>query len=462
MVRDLLVGDVVVGDLLVASLMPAQAEALRARKVAALTGATALAAVALALCIRSTEGSLIGLVVFGLAVAIAELRPVHVSRGGERQSFTLTEGPLVVALALSPSRWVVLVLVAAVVLAQVHRRLPAYKLAFNAAQFALATAVACVVAQVVTGDTGTLLGIAAFVVVNDGLVRSVLAVATGQQLGRPLAGASWAWVLHVAAISSIALLASHIFERDPAMLPAFAAPAVLILWSQEQSTRRRASSTVSLALARHARELYAGRGDDSASLVARTVRELLAAERVELLVLDGIRVKRTRDAGGEVTHGGASHEVLRGGWPAQVLSVPNGAIDGHWIGIAVGGTAPRALIGVWRDPSQEPFGPGDLVLLSTLAAETSGWLDARPGSRPDLPVVDLRGHGTEAAGALETLRRVRHLLETDFSVGSRHRRAALADDLLTAEERLSAFLADLVAPHNRRDDVVVMGQWRPT
>lgn len=455
-----MVRHVLVCDLLVASLMPLRTEAQRVRGVAALTVATGLTAVALVLCIEGTHGSIVGLLLFGAACAVTELRPVHLSRGGERQSFTLTEGPLVVALALEPGRWIVLVLVSAVVLAQVRRQLPAYKLAFNAAQFGVATALACVIAERVPGDAGTLLGLVVFVLVNDGLVRLVLGVATGQGNLRPLAGASWPWLLHVVAISSTALLASHTYELDPAMLPAFAAPAVLILWSQEQSTRRRVRSSVSLALAEQAKELYAGRGDHSAALVARTVRELLAASRTELLALDGMRLNRTRDVDGTVTHASVSHEVLREGWPACVLAMPEGALRGHWIGIAVGGSDPSALIGVWRDPSQEPFRPSDLVLLSTLAAETSGWLEAREGGT-DRPAVDLRDRGGDAAGALEAVRLVRQRLETDATVVSLRHRTSLADDLLAAEEKLSSFLADLVSPAEQQpDDVVVIGRWQ--
>lgn len=438
--------------------------AVASRRATALTVALAVVAIPFALLADGDTGSLLWLAVLAAVVTVAELRPVHVARNGQRHSFTLTEGPLVAALALAPGRWIVVAIAAGVLLAQVLRRLPHYKVAFNVAQFGLATGVATVTAQTVGGSLGVALGVAAFTLVNDSVVRVVIALTTGRAAGRPLQDTGLGWLLHVAAVSSIALLGAHVFLSDAGSLPAFIAPALLVLWSQEQSNKRRARSTVVQALAAQAGALYGRSSEESALLLARTAREVLAAARTELVLLgDDSIVVLTTDATG-VHRSRLSHAELITGWRGRVFESATATASGGWAGAVVGREVPRALLGIWREEGQEEFRSADVDLLQTLSDTVGEWLSITEQEGTSLldlrrRVADLGDDAKGMADALGMLAAIRAGLDTAEVAPSRA--ASLAADLRDVENRIASFASALMAEArcDSTDGIVATGQW---
>ena len=442
-------------------------------RVALLTVAIASAAILLSVTGTdpSPRASLTGLFLLAAAVAITELRPVHVGRDGQRQSFTLTEGPVVAALAMWPGRYIVVGVALGVLLAQSRRRMPVYKMSFNVAQFGLAAAVAIRCTGLVGGQVGVVLALVLFAVVNEGLVRLVLRVATGRPAS-PLHGPGVVWLLHVSAATSIGLLAAHVLGNEPGLLPAFAAPVLLIVWSQEQSGRRRARTAVQRVLANQATALYGRSSEETGALLTRTAREVLAAGKVELVLLGGGRLLRTTDDHGQIERGQMAPHLLAEGWPAEVLAASGSTSHDAWAGVVIGtGESPRALLSVWRDEGQEPFHAPDLAVLDTLAESAATWLDQLPAAADrtiDLrrTVAGLGPEGAHVAEALSAIRTVRQRLESVSSMASAAPvRASLASDLRDAEESIAAFVASLVTPTQRTEtasaetEMVVTGRW---
>ena len=470
LVRQLLVcGRLVTAGLLAPSRLPVTG------RVAVLTVGIAVAGVLLTVTGSPGGGPQAGLTVLvalALAVAITELRPVHVGRDGQRQSLTLIEGPVAAALAMGTGRFLVVGVALGVLLAQSRRRMPIYKLAFNVAQYGAAAAAADRCAVALGGQRGVIVGLVAFAVINEALVRLVLRVATGRRAEPGLHGAGLVWLLHVSAATSIGLLAAHVLGSEPELLPAFAAPVLLIVWSQEQSGRRRARTAVQRVLADQATALYGRSSEETGALLTRTAREVLAAGKVELVLLGGGRLLRTVDDHGDLERGQLPPHELADGWYAEVLSATGCAVRGVWAGIVVGsGTNPRALLSVWRDEDQEPFHAPNLALLETLAETAAQWLDQQPAQADrsiDLrrTVAGLGPEGAHVAEALSAIRAVRQRLESVSSMATAPTvRAGLADDLRDAEESIAAFVGSLVTPGQRTPsdvpsaELVVTGRW---
>ena len=435
------------------------------RRVRALTAVLWAASLVLLAVVDGATWSLPALVVLGGVVVLTELRPVHIGRNGQRHSFTLTEGPLVAALAIAPSRQVVLVVTAGVLVAQVARGLPRYKIAFNTAQFAVATAVATVLAQVVAGSVGVMLAVSAFMLLNDGLVRLVITLTTGRPAGRPMQDAGAVWLLHIAAVISIALLGAHMYLADARLLPAFLAPALLVLWSQEQANRRRARLTVVDTLAAQATAIYGRSSEETAVLLTRTAREVLAAGRTELVLLGDDSLVVFADGPDGVQRSRLSHTELISGWRGRVFEAVLATAEGTWAGVVVGREVPRALLSIWRDEDQESFRAQDVALLQTLADTVADWLsvpEQEDGTVLALRrrVLDFGSKGKDLADALGLLATVRHGLEATAGGPAQ---VALAADLRDVETLVARFVGALVIEQRLpQDGDVVTGQWLRT
>ncbi len=443
-----------------ASRSPSAAVAMR--RARAVTLALAALAVPLALLTDPASGSWRWIAVLAAVVTLTEMRPVHVARDGQRHSFTLTEGPLVAALALAPGRWIVLAVALGVLAAQLLRRLPHYKLAFNVAQFTAATTVATLTAQLVSGSWGVVLGVVAFTLVNDTVVRLMIALTTRQPAGRPLQDTGCGWLLHIAAVCSIALLGAHVFLDDPLSLPAFIAPAMLVMWLQEQSNKRRARATVVQALASQAAAFYGRSSEESALLLARTAREVLAATRTELVLLGAETIVVLTVDGDGLHRSRLGHAETVTGWRGRVFESVTAAKNGTWAGAVVGRDVPRALIGVWREADQEDFRDADVALLQTLADTVGEWLtvtEQEGGSLLDLRrrVADLGDDAKGIADALGMLAQIRASL--DATDGRRD--AALAADLKDVEQRIAAFVTAMMSEARpaSQDTIVATGRW---
>lgn len=309
---------------------------------AELTGRTTALAVAAALAV---------------CVAVTESRPLHVAHGRERHTFTFSEAPLVVALALGPGRLLVAGFVLGVAASQLWRRLALPKVMFNLGQYALAVACATAFAVQLDGPLGVVAGIAAFAVVNDVAVQLVLRVTAGRRVTLPLRGRAVVWFVHVAAVTSAALLVGPAVADERLLALALVAPLVLVTLSKRETTRQRTATTVAEAIAAGAvAQLPAGRAVRAALLesVARTV---LAADQAELVLL------------------GPTGAVPDARTRAVIAAGETGLVAGHEAGVAIGPqTAPYAVLLLRREDDHEPFRGTDLDPLRLLAEHGARWL----------------------------------------------------------------------------------------
>ena len=437
--------------------------------MAGLTALVALTAACVYGRLDPLSGHLLAALALMVGVALTELRPVHVARRGQRQSFTLTEGPLVFALALSPGRFVVVAVAAGLLIAQVVRRVPPLKLVYNVTQYTLAAAVAVLCATYVPGVGGVVIGIALFSLLNDFLIRLVIRIVTGQPQGHVLQGAGSAWFLHIGAVTSVALIAADTAQHSPGLLPAFLVPALLIQLSQEQANRRQARGVIAGALAQQAATLYGRASQESASLILRSARELLITSEVEIVLLssDGATSLRDTGAGHEHLCGRVSPEDLLTGWRGRVLELTQATVDGRWAGVVIGRETPHALLSVRRDAEAEPFCDSDRDLLQALADNVEDWLDVEAGDDDAVQVArrraaELGGGYAQVAEALGTVHRVGKIMLGDGASPTSHRDSYLAEELRTAAAALADFVSDLIAPAPAPAaavETVHTGQW---
>lgn len=443
----------------------ARAPRLEPKQIPALTGLLAGTAALLSLGLDAQVGNAWGATALLLGVLLTELRPVSLARRGHRQTFTLVEGPLVAALAVAPGRYAVLAVAGGLGLAQLLRSVAPYKALFNVSQYALATAAAVWCAQSTPGVAGVVLGIAVFALVNDGAMRLVLRMATGQARPRGPAGARREWLLHLAAVTSVALIAAQTLQHAPSLLPAFLVPALLLQRSQEQASRRRARGSVTTALAEQAASLYGRSSSESAALVLRSARELLAARGAEIVLLADSGATSLTDPGRgrELVRGTVPPADLLTGWRGRVLEAVHATAYGTSAGVVIGRRVPHALLQVTRGKEQERFGHSDLLLLQELADNVEAWLDV-DAARDDAVAatrrraVEVGGVYSVAAEALGVLDRVRYQLTTQSSPAS----LDLADELRIAEESLAVFVSELITLPVQREtevDTVQTGPW---
>ena len=407
-----------------------------------------------------------------VAVVVAELRPVTVGRRTQHQNFTLIEGPVVVAIALNPGVWVVLGVAVGLLVAQTWRRIVPYKMMFNLALFSAATALASACAVTVSGSAGVVLGITVFTVFNELLMRVVLWLATGMRFGYVWQESDLVRLLHVAAATSVGLIAATTWEHDPALLPAFLGPLVLVQWSQEQANRRQAQGNIARALAQQATSLYGRSSRESALLILRSARELLTCAEAEIVLLGPDGALSLRDGGQPGRPDELrldAHDLLEG-WTGEVLESVRAASRDRWAGVVIGRSEPVALLAVWRHDDQDVFREMDRALLQQLADDVRHWLvtdadmsDAVSTAR--MRAAELGGSYERVADALGGIVRVRQqLLALPLALGD-DTGARLGEELALAADAVAEFVAELVAIPEQpaaQLDVVHTGRWSAT
>ncbi len=434
----------------------------------------ALCALTLVLLLRLPAGDLAPMwwLLLVAAVVVAELRPVTVGRRTQHQNFTLIEGPVVVAIAVNPGLWVVLGVVMGLLVAQTWRRIVPYKMAFNLALFSAATALASACAAAVSGSAGVVLGIAVFTVFNELLMRVVLWLATGMRFGYVWQESDLVRLLHVAAATSVGLIAATTWEHDPALLPAFLGPLVLVQWSQEQANRRQAQGSIARALAQQATSLYGRSSRESALLILRSARELLTCAEAEIVLLGPEGALSLRDGGQPGRPDELrleAHDLIQG-WPGEVLEQVRAVSHDRWAGVVIGRDEPVALLSVWRDDDQDVFREMDRALLQQLADDVRHWLvtdadmsDAVSAAR--MRAAELGGSYERVADALGGIVRVRQqLLALPLPLGD-DSGARLGEELALAADAVAEFVAELVAIPEQgavQLDVVHTGRWSAT
>jgi hypothetical protein len=416
--------------------------------------------------VRGTTGSWIVAVLVAGGVVAAEARPLHFAHGGERRTFTFCEGPLVVGLVVGSGLLLVLGFTVGIVLTQLVRRLPVAKVLFNVAQYAAAASVAVLVSLHVSGIPGVVCALVAFALVNEIAVKLVLRITAGTPLGIPFGDRALIWFLHMAGATSVAIVAGRAVDRDGVLALAFVAPIVLVTYSQRETMKHHVAAQVLQAIAEQAVASQSTHRQTMTALMTRTAREVMAAGRAELLLLDGPCPLHVQDVGGEIQERRIGDDWYNSDewFRATLARGSTGATRSRWAGVVIGSeAAPRALLAVMRQPREEPFRNGDLQALQVLAGQATTWLenvDAEQGSK----VIDLDGGraGQQSPRVVELLIELDLLRSRlDKLTATSGRRVPLGE-LEESRRRLTDALSDVLGTDVALgDDAVAVGRWNP-
>lgn len=316
-----------------------------------------------------------------LAVALTEVAVVHLQFGRQRWTFSLTEAVIAGALVLSTGGWAVVAVALGVLAAQVVRRQPRLKLAFNVAQFAASAALAqALVVALGGGVVAAVVGMAGFWTLNYLLVAVVVSVTSQRSLWSLVASSALLSLLHTAGNSSIGLLAAHLAVDAPAGLLALVVPIALLWTSYDQEARRSAEARLFAELAR-GQEQVTGRSTDlSASVVVTAAARLFGGADVELVILtpEG-PVRWTGDEAQPPRRTRAEQAALDEPWVLRALGargVSVGTEAGRPYCAAVLGDPadPLAVLIARRRPGAASFGRREARLAAVLVGQAEAWL----------------------------------------------------------------------------------------
>ncbi len=227
----------------------------------------------------------------------AEMFPVHLDIRRNTWSATLTEIPLIIGLALSPSIDVVIGQIVGCVIAWgVIRRQALNKLAFNTSIAALEAALAVVVYHLIAGNESVLhpkVWVAAFAaMIVEGVVSSIgVAVAITALTGRPPTGVLENFFVSGVMASScgatLALCAAMVLRTQPWALGLLVGTAVILALGYHQlaATRRRYSGLQLLYGFTEAMQNSSAQSSVIEALLD-TTRKLLGADVAEVVLGD--------------------------------------------------------------------------------------------------------------------------------------------------------------------------------
>ena len=166
---------------------------------------------------------------------VAELFPLHLRHRTETETFSLTDGLWTSALILAPVSTLLLAVACGVFLAQVVRRLPARKVAFNVGQFVLAMWVATALFDALPHSgalrASTWAAAAAAMtmrfVVNEGLVAVVISLVEGEPIRVVVRNSLALDVLHSVGNVAVGIIGAVMWELAPAGVIVAAVPMLL-------------------------------------------------------------------------------------------------------------------------------------------------------------------------------------------------------------------------------------------
>lgn len=177
----------------------------------------------------------VAVVILLLATAAAESIELRLLHRNVLRAFTLLETAVVADLLLLPPASALLAVVAGVGISQLVRRREARKVAWNVAQFAVATALALGTyhgladpAEPFTARSlvGLLVAMSVFGAVNTAAVTGLTVVIEGRPVLTVAREAGWLPLVNMFGNAAVGVLAVAIFELQPILLPFVAAPAV--------------------------------------------------------------------------------------------------------------------------------------------------------------------------------------------------------------------------------------------
>ena len=343
-------------------------------------------------------------------VGAAEVAVVHLQVGRQRWTFSLTEAALGAALVCAGGAWVAVAVALGVALAQHLRRQPLLKLAFNVAQFAVASALAALVAQLAGGgELGACGGLAAFWLVNYVLVAFVVAVTSGRPLGPVVLWSAPLSALHTAGNSSIGLLAAYLALSAPVGLLGLLVPLALLWVSYDQQARRSAEARLYAELARGQERATSRSTDVSAQVVLTAAARLFGGADVEMvLVAPEGPVRYTGDEHGVPQRVRVDQDAFDEPWVLRALGAGRilaGVDDARpWCSAVLGEPgAPLAVLIARRSVSAPVFGRSDLRLAAVLVGQAETWLSVADLSERHRAVTEQAAAVGGAARALGDL-----------------------------------------------------------
>lgn len=173
--------------------------------------------------------------------------------------------------------------------AQVYRRMPPVKAAFNVTQFCAAIAATVLTASALGGGLPAAVpAMGVFWLVNHVLVAIAVAAISTQRLRGLLLVSAPLSVVHAAGNNSVGLLAGWLSVHAPLGLLGLVSPLLLLWSSYDQQTRRAEEARLFAELAR-GQEQASGRSTDmSAQVVVTAAARLFGGADVELVLLTAV------------------------------------------------------------------------------------------------------------------------------------------------------------------------------
>jgi diguanylate cyclase (GGDEF)-like protein len=299
------------------------------QKIALLTGAVAVVAVTLFLVVVApmpaapTALNLPWVLWAGLFAA-SEVLVVHVQWKRESHTFSLSDLVLAAGLVLAVPGDLVLAQVVGTATALIlHRRQRGLKLAFNAAQFALAGCMATIVwttLSVPFGDAWSwiaqLLAVATSTLTASFLIFAVMTIAEGKADIRPLFGMLGFSLPFTIGAAAVGVVVARTSTHDPAALALLMLPTLLIIAAYRAYTNARQQQE-NLKLLHDVTSLLHG-GDVDAALgdFLTSARSAFRAEMAELVLVGGtgsgdLTVSRSQEGTEPVVMANAADDLER-------------------------------------------------------------------------------------------------------------------------------------------------------
>jgi hypothetical protein len=315
-----------------------------------------------------------------LGVAVSEIAIVNLRFGRQRWAFSLTEAVVGGAMVYSTGPWLVGAVAGGLAVAQVVRRKPLQKLGYNVAQFALSTAAAVVVAQVIGSPyVGASVGMVVFWLLNFALVAVAVSLSSGRPLGTLVASTAPISLITTAGNTSIGLVAAFLAVQAPLGLLGLVVPVGLLWFSYDQEVRRGGEARLYRELALGQEQAVTRSTDVSAQVVLRTAARIFGAD-AEMLVRAGDGpVRWVGDDVGAARRDRVDADAFDQGWVLAALGGRGpvvGQEDGRPFCTLVLGSAeaPQAVLIARRPRGAAPFGRRDVGLAEVLARQAEQWL----------------------------------------------------------------------------------------
>ncbi|HVE64035.1 MAG TPA: hypothetical protein VNB94_09565 [Mycobacteriales bacterium] len=348
--------------------------------------------------------------VLGLVIAGSELAVVHLTFGRQRYSFSCTDGAIGASLVFAPGSWIVLAVLLGVLVAQVTRRQPRLKVAFNLAQFACATGAA--VAMAVwngEGIIGAAAGMGVFWLLNHLLVAAAIAASSHRRVAELLWDSAPMSALHTAGNTSVGILGGWLVLHAPLGLSGLLAPMFLLWFSYDQQTQRAAEVRLFTELARGQERATGQSVDTSARVVLTAAARLFGGADVELLLMgaDG-PVRYAGDEYGVKSRARVPSSALNEPWAVRAVEhrgVSTGMSEGRPYCSAVLGdsNSPLAVLHAQRPRGAAGFGRREVTLAHVLVGQAEAWLSVADLTASRDAALDRADAADEAARALGDL-----------------------------------------------------------